>query len=464
MAPLNYRDAEVSKQDPGNKDVVGREISKTEQLGLFCTTASAMWAADKILKKGSYPLANPIIFTTNRKSFKYQPGDPFILNYKPYDISGKICRVLRKQEDSPESEKITIWATEDVDYLLSEVVQYAGKSDDKDPKSNIVEDLTKIVAMEAPHILSGNEIKMVVIAAKEKGNEKGYTVYYSPDGSTYSNIGSYVNFAIYGSLNQDYTDQTFDIDDHVGIYVDFASSQQASIIETIARDDMIAARNNLCLMGDELITFQTITPVSGTIYKLEGVYRGRWDTTKDFHSSGEDFYWLGAGDRYGLFKDSTFVPINTRYAKVVPYNDQYAGSEANAEELEVEVTGRAYKPYYPIHFAANDRFSNAVYTDDIILTWRGRIKGGGAGFGDADTIVDETPIWEGLFDIEVWVSGVKVNTFTGIDFLTFNYDEATNISDNGILASSITFKLKNYKIINEITFSSDQVEITVTKE
>ena len=462
MTSINYKDSVVSKNDPGNIDILGRESSKTEQFGLFCTIQNVSWAADRVLKRGSFPLAS-ISFQANRSVFKYQPGDLFILNYEPYNISNMVFRLIKKSEDSIESEKINIIAVEDIDYISENISQNINSITDIDSKTNVVEDLVHVEAMEAPYILSGDEIKLVTFAAKEKGNEKGYSVYYSTDNITYSNLGSFSNYSLHGTLSSDYTGDTFEIDDLEGIYVDFGN-QNVSLIETCERTDMIAARKNLAILNDELITFQSIIPVSGTIYKLLGIYRGRWDTEKIDHLIGEDFYWLGSRDRFKIFTDTTFVPVNTRYVKIVPYNDNYAGSESEATVIEVSVSGRALKPYIPISFAANGKFRNAFYSTDIILTWKGRLRNKGAGSGDADTILDEVPTWEGQFELEVWVSEVLVRTITGIDFLTFNYDQETNISDNGTLPSSVTFKLKNYRVVDEIKYSSSQIEIIVTKE
>jgi len=110
--------------------------------------------------------------------------------------------------------------------------------------------------------------------------------------------------------------------------------------------------------------------------------------------------------------------------------------------------------------------AHAEYTsgDDIVLTWTPLVRGYGAGLSNPDNTTDAEPIWEGLFEIEVYVSDVLMRTATAIDALEWTYTNAMNVSDNGTPSDEIVFKLKNYRTVDGNVYSSDQVELTVKKE
>jgi hypothetical protein len=445
------------RRDPGNRAIQqGKIAHKTIKYGLFCTEFNASWAADNALKSAAYPLAT-ISFPANRKLWKYEAGDPFILYYSPYNIAGKIYRVMRIEEENIESEQITVHAVEDIHYLAS--IGTGGTSKSATgigaKRSMLIEALTAVMAMEAPYVLIGTENTILVVAAgKENGKELGFLTLLSSDGESYNQLGAVKVFAIHGRLNGSYPKNTYDIDDYVGFEVEF-DNDDVSQIETISRADALGGRN-LTMLGYELITFQTITPVSGNIYKIENVVRGRWDTEKQAHDAGTDFFFLGIA-RFGTFEDASLLPGATRYVKLNPYNLKYSGDASEAEAIMLAVEGRARKPYPPINFMANGSAFHGVYTDDIVLTWDSRLRTEGAGVGDPGTVVDAAATWEGYFEIEVWVGGELVRTATAIDSLTWTYTEAMSLADNGSLPTQVLFKIKNYRASGGVTYSSAKV-------
>jgi hypothetical protein len=111
---------------------------------------------------------------------------------------------------------------------------------------------------------------------------------------------------------------------------------------------------------------------------------------------------------------------------------------------------------------ANGSSFAARYDTDIILTWSPRYRGKGAGIGIPGVVLAESDR-EGLFEIEVWVNAVNVRTTTAINAATWTYTAAMNTADNGSLASSVVFKLLNYRAEGGITYGSGQVEVTCKK-
>ena len=456
MADIDFKDADLVVRDPANQELVNRIAHKTIQMGMFGTEANAHWKADRMLKVEAYPIAVGS-FNANRRAFKLEAGDNFILNYEPYSIENKVWRVLRIVEESPASETIQVQCAEDVHYLSTDVVTATSRGQGAS-RVNIIDPLQNVIALESPYVFLGaGLVEVLTVASREVLQETGYIVHMSLDGTSYNQLDTVGSYAVHGTLVADYTEDTFQIDDQIGFEIDFDNTDVEGI-ETKGRADLIAGAN-MALLGNEILNFQTITPVSGLRYKIEGIYRGRFDTELLQHPAGTDFYFTEQ-TRGGRFQHSQFLVGTTRFFKYQPYSLYLTSELALALPIELEIVGRAKKPYRPTNLLANGGYYKPTYSDDIVLTWDSRIRGQGAGLGDADTVVDAAPTWEGLFEVEVWAGGFKVRTETAINALTWTYTLAMNISDNGTLPTHVTFKLLNYRTESSIRFDSAQVEVT----
>lgn len=299
---------------------------------------------------------------------------------------------------------------------------------------------------------------VIILPVRQKLTELGYSVLLSLNGVSYKPLKTVYSFAVMGTLVGEYPADTFTIDDQVGFILDFYN-YDVNKIETIGRSSLFDD-THLALLGSELMTFQTITPISTLRYKIEGVNRALSDTEKINHYAGEKFYYLGR-DYQGILTDPSFVVGTTRYFKYLLFDRKKVATDSVV--LSTTISGRIFKPYPPENLKANGLHTNPKYSTDIVLTWVGRCKTTGAGFGDADTVVDSTPTWEYYFEIEVWVGGSLKRTVTAINALTWTYTSAMNISDNGGLANTVLFKLKNYRTIDNLVYSSIQRTITVRK-
>lgn len=440
--------------DVGNYVTQGRTVSKTIQLASFTTNENAVWAAKHQLQKESYPFAFVDVFA-NRNLFRLQVGDCFKFSYSKYGISNMICRVLLIEEEDITSEKITIHAMEDIFGITNTITEYSDPIDNKTAApSYILSPFVNQKVVEAPYVFS-EKLKVVPVACRVGDQDLGFDVNLSIDGgASYSLIDKAANLQPYGTLVGSYPADTYKIDLSIGFTIDFL--KDVSQIETITWPEVFSAANNLAILGDEIISFQSITPVAGTQYKLEGIIRGRFDSEKASHSEGETFY--GINTHLALISHSELLPGASRKFKLVPYNIKFSGDISEATPLDITLEGRSKKPYIPVNFNANDGSFAARYTDDIVLTWSPRHRGKGAGIGIPGTILADTDR-EGFFEIEVWVAGVKKRTATAIDAATWTYTAAMNLSDNGSLVREPVFKLLNYRVEDGVTYKSDQVEV-----
>lgn len=459
---MDIVEAMVQADDPANIRIVGHNITKSVRLMMFTNTRNAQWAADRFIKYFAYPFAS-LSFTANRNVFRYQVGDNFRWSSKRLNINNMVFRIVKVTEENLMKETIRIDAVEDVEYMAG-AATYANIPVGSNPtlQRSAVNALTDFVLFEAPYTIAGNDIKIIPLAARRTGLENGFGVFMSLTGDSYTLVQQVTTFAVVGTLVSGYTNNTFEIDETVGFQVTIPSyaSQLSSITEV-----ELFGPTNLSLLGSttegEIITWRTITPVSGDVYEITGVYRNRWGSDRINHPAGTKFFFIGTN--YTTIVNENFTYGNTVYFKLVPYSGPIIGSIAELDATEVTFVGVSRRPYDPTNFGCNGVYLTPTYTGNCVLTWSPRVRGDGLGLGNPDYAV-ENPSHEGLFEIKVYVNGLQVRVSTGIDAETWTYTTSMNIADNGSLANTILFRLRNYLTYENVDYTSAWVDLTVNKE
>lgn len=452
MPIINFKDAAISRKDPANRALLGREVHQTIQMVMYIDNIEAIWMGNRTLRELGYPLGH-FSFTANRKVFKLCPGSTFLLSWDEYNLSNIICRVIGITEESVESEEIMVHAIEDI-YALGRTTSMDTQSMQTEPEVNpdvsseketvrdeSIEPLEYVKVTESPFHFSGDNPKVMTLAAKRNPLDIGYQVYLyigaTQPGGWHTNVET---FSIYGTLVEEYPANTYMIDEEVGFQIDFASGQSLSPIQNISFEEMVDGRN-FAFLGDEIVCIQTMVDVTATRKSFIGINRGRVDTEKTTHPAGTPFFFVGIS-RFGS-RDLGRSQISRRfYFKYVPYNTRNVGEISEAIEMSNLTTLRAIKGYRPAGLQANARSYNARYSDDIILTWNPRVRGGGAGdFIESETDIAQT--YEGTFYVRVKVGGAIVRNVE-VDAMTWTYTEAMNLSDNGDLPTKVMFFLYPY--------------------
>jgi len=459
---MDIVEAMVQADDPANIAVVGHNITKSIRLMMFTNTRNAQWAADRFIKYFAYPFAS-LSFTANRNVFRYQVGDNFRWSSRRLNITNMVFRIVRVTEENLLKETIKIDAVEDVEYMAG-AATFVNIPVGTSPSSsrNSVAILDDFVFMEAPYTLVENEIKLLPIVAKQTGLESGFAVYMSLTGDSYSLLAQVTTFAVQGTLVDGYTNSTYEIDEEVGFQVTIPNfaSQLSSIT-----DVELFGPTNLSLLGSttegEIITWKTITPVSGDIYEITGVYRNRYGSDRINHPAGTQFWFIGTN--YTTIANENFTYGYTVYIKLVPYSGPIVGSISEIDETEVTFVGLSRRPYDPTNFGCNGVYLTPTYSGNCVLTWSPRVRGDGLGLGNPDYVV-ENPSHEGLFEVKVYVNGLLVRIQTAIDTDTWTYTASMNTADNGSLADTVLFRLRNYLTYESVDYTSAWVDLTVTKE
>jgi hypothetical protein len=451
------------------KTIIGRVVSKTVEMKMFSNSYNANWIAERIVRREAFPFMNGSI-RFHYSAFKLELGDLFKLTIPLYGIVDMVCRVMERSVGDIEDDQIEISFQEDPDYVTQSAIlpQSIREPVSIDWTIAVLDDITLV---EAPYALSGEKINLVPLVGRKKGTEIGYELHMSIDGgSSYSLLDYIEYYAIHGVLVYDVDEGLVTLDKGTtGITVDFDLDADVSSIQTITRTELMAG-GNVSFIWDgsgygELIGFETITPdpVIDARYQLTNLFRGQYDTWRNNWSAGDDFYFVGTS--IILVASANFLTGLTRHFKLVPYNSKIGGDIVSASEIAHTFTGRAFTPYYVSNLELNGKASRAAYLggQDIVLTWSTRIRGTGAGIGDADSVTDAPPTWEGYFEVAVKESDTVVRTATNINDDTWTYTNAMNIADNSTPADELEFTLVNFVTTGGIRYDSPVIENAITK-
>lgn len=463
----NFVDAILNLKDCANIQAEEKTNPVTMKLGLISDEIAIAKVGDTILERGSYPKAI-LKLNTNRDTFLLDVGDAFVLNYEPYGISNAVYRVIGMTEENLLLNTINIEAIEDILYLSntlsSSYISAGGTGGTGGTGYNyygVIDYIPTVVdkyCIEAPYVVSGESLTTMFIAVKT-GSITAFKVYSLADeeDSEYINILLANIFTPVGWLNCDYTSDTRVIDSEVGFTVTFYPDSNISTMETVSRTSLFSDVNTM-MIGDEIISFQTMVPNVDGGYDFTNIVRGRYDTKVADHSSGDSVIFLG-NKLFNLYSGTQLILNENRTYRYTSVIGRDESPLTTVNDLTFTPVGRAFTPYFPSSPKGNGSGVRAKYTGDIVLTWRARVRG--------DSYVDfnstSPATHEGMFKIEVYVSTVLVRTATAIDTVTWTYSEANNISDNGSLASSVEFKIYNYIDNTGSTYTSTYSELIVEK-
>jgi hypothetical protein len=286
-------------------------------------------------------------------------GDVFLFSNEHYGIENMICRVIHISGDDPESEIITITATEDVYSLSNPITEYTSPDDNTQsyPDYTTTPVVSQTIIEAYPGLFLSNNVTLIPLAARESQIDLGYLVYMSIDSGVSYFFLKEANFVPFGNLVGTYPVTT--TEDHgTGFTVDFANSDVESI-QTITWEEALAGQKNVAMLGTEIISFQTITPISGTQYQITDIIRARYGTTQVEHTEGANFFYIPEGT--ATLNHPEIRPGVTRYFKYVPYNAEARGDISDATPLSIAITA--------LPAVTGLTTSGQVYTIKVSLTY-----------------------------------------------------------------------------------------------
>lgn len=166
-------------------------------------------------------------------------------------------------------------------------------------------------------------------------------------------------------------------------------------LSSVTYDQMVQEGRNLCLIGDEIIQFQTATLVSGTTYDLSNLLRFRRGT--DYliteltlgnwagHASLERFVFFDSKVKNFAYDLSAIGLVHN--FRLIENNKDYSGGLPAFNE-PLTLAGHSRMPYGPCDLRyTGDRNGGPV---SVFLYWTRRVRTGGEMRSLVDAVLDES--------------------------------------------------------------------------
>lgn len=226
---------------------------------------------------------------------------------------------------------------------------------------------TKFIVEDAPPLLERHVTKAGLLTAVARSSPadrfQGAQLLESVDGgTTWRSIQAYTGEGIMGhvtgTLGGGVTGHGWDTVNTLTVVLDHGEHELASE----SAEDVMAGRENMLLVGREIIGFRTATLTAERTYELTNLLRGRRDTHQfiDSHAAGERVLLLT--HQGPIFVEMGFMPHHTtRKYKVVP-NGQVADDVV--EEIDLAIETESMKPFSPIIRPA---YRDA--SDNVTIRW-----------------------------------------------------------------------------------------------
>jgi hypothetical protein len=161
--------------------------------------------------------------------------------------------------------------------------------------------------------------------------------------------------------------------------IDVEVGPDTLIVQTVD-DAGLAGGENLALIGDELVAFRTVAPITGGI-RLTGCVRGVLDTVPDAHTAGARVWFLSYGHALigilgpGVGTDVRFTAWNN--------TTRIATGSAPVETITADNPDRALRPYPPTAVEFNGAAYPASITGELTVSWEHRNRLASWSYADA---------------------------------------------------------------------------------
>lgn len=184
--------------------------------------------------------------------------------------------------------------------------------------------------------------------------------------------------------------------EHAAETVDRANTLRVTLLDStatlasIGEATALSRTDNIAILGDEIIIFETATLVSPGIYDLTGLHRGlRGTDTHTAHAIGDRFVLLDTASIYRIALADSRLGTTLHY-RVVPYDEE----PSSQPSYNLTYHGRAYWPYAVAHLAASDAGGG-----NYAVTWTRRDRLDGEWRDGVDVPLSEAAE---SYRIEVW--------------------------------------------------------------
>lgn len=258
------------------------------------------------------------------------------------------------------------------------------------------------------------------------GEWTGSAVYRSDDGgANYALMQSLTAQATIGAaltVLPAGTVYTWDIASTVDVLLTFGELQSVT-------DIAVLNGSNVCVIGDEVIQFQTATLIGENQYRLSRLLRGRLGTewAVGSHVAGARFILLTNALARELMASSGWS-ISKKYKPVT------VGSTLGATTAQdFTYAARALKPYAPAHIVGSRNVGG-----DLTINWKRRTRIGGDWRDAVDIPLSEE---SERYEVEIMQGVTLKRTIVSLTSPTTIYTAAQQVTDFGSAQSSVSVKI-----------------------
>jgi hypothetical protein len=312
-----------------------------------------------------------------------------------FEVTG-IDEVLRVLEVTPEAEGNAVEVRAVPDYYGSEPSTYTAPSGGGNTSGGTpVAADDQATFIEVPeHVLDpGDPITLAVLRVRDHDQVAFANVHLSLDGTTYKLIDQDFGVHTGGALLEAIeADDPFTIE--TGPTLTIAGVPDTDALEDYTSDETSwRMGRQLAVIGNEIFFVRKLTAVSGSTYRLDGLIRARYDTTRAAHAIGAKVYVLQF-DELTPITDPMLFPATSLYVKPQPVASTSL-SLGSVTAVNKTLYGKGLVPPKPsgLRVSAPALGVPAYHTgEDVSLRWASRVANpvaSGAGMFPANSVVGE---------------------------------------------------------------------------
>jgi hypothetical protein len=421
-----YTQRTVRVRNTAVEEIVGYARQISIDLGAYRTADSASARLWEMMKRLSYPEAQ-IECSVSMAYGEYQIGDIIRINHEDYGIADSDFRITDVSLAKSDSNEVIFSLTQVVENIFDSNYSAAGSSEWTTPSYAPAAPLDNEV-FELPYNETFGRSPAYLLLCARAGAETGFSVHYSTTGSDYINKGSYGRFSMHGTLDEEYPNDTYSIDDETGIL--FTPDRYDPTFLDLSRSQLFTTSRIAILDNSEIVTFQTVTLVGVDQIRLGGVIRGLLNTSIGTHSIGTDIWVTQIGNNI-----MTGVTASTFYLKFTPFFGTEVYDVGSVSSVTVNYESKALTPW-PISTGKVARSGSTLTVTVEPITQE--VIGAGTRPIDQQPFADPVPL-ECILE-----HSVNDTTYTQETDTTFNYTQAgthtlyVKQNLNGRLSTAVT--------------------------
>lgn len=308
---LGYNDATALAQNEASaviQDVAseagqpaGRVRSVVVEYPGCCTPQLAKQLAQRDLNLLSQPLAKATIIV-NRTAHAVRPGDLIRVTFGSYYMTQVVFRILNVDLGLRDKGEIKLDVIQDL-YVSDAVSTGPGGYTLFIPTP---EPLTRRVVTEAPYwmmaqavtagfIPSADTQRILAVATPDDAADS-FLERTASGGANYQGDVVMARFPVSAKVHTAYGRELGPYDTTTGLVLDTlsANTSLANILASSASAATLRATGaNLIMVGTEIMQYESVTDLTGGVFRLNNVSREALDTASHDHAVGEDVYWIG---------------------------------------------------------------------------------------------------------------------------------------------------------------------------